>query len=97
MTSRSATPLAVDADADADAAVVRYTMDAEERPTEALPVALEAAGLDPMEADTVLHDWIDGDAVDSLLRRSGADQRFSTVVWDRRVVIGSDEIVVYGR
>ncbi|MFB6161807.1 MAG: hypothetical protein ABEJ61_11650 [Haloferacaceae archaeon] len=78
-----------------DAVVVQYSLGAEERPSEAIAAALAAAGIDLESRDTVLNDWIDGDAVDKLLEDTSTTHRLSTVIWDRPVEVTADTVTVY--
>lgn len=74
---------------------LRYTLDRDERVSQALLDAFRRSGIEPEDRDTFLYDWINMEAVDHLYRHHDRHPRVSAIVWDHAVVITNDDITLY--
>ena len=75
--------------------LVTYSIGSGERIPTAITKAFQATASDPWECETVVNDWIDGDAIDQLCRTSDRHLRVSTIVWNHPVVVTPEEIRIY--
>lgn len=75
--------------------LVTYTIGSEESVPAAIAEAFRAIDHDLEEKDTVVVDWVHGDAIDRLCRTSGRHLHVSTLVWGHPVVITPEEVRVY--
>lgn len=75
--------------------LITYSVDGDESTCEAIVSAFDLGGVDVADTETVLHDWIDTDALERLNDAPGQTLRISTYIWDHPVVITSDAITVY--
>lgn len=74
--------------------LVTYSVGSEESIPIAITGAFRAIGASPSDRETVVEDWIDGDAIERLCRASDRHLRVSTVIWDHPVIITPEEIQI---
>lgn len=75
--------------------LVTYSIGSEESIPVAITASFRAIGLNPTDQETVVEEWIDGDALDQLYRASGRHLRVSTNVWNHPVIITPEEIQIF--
>lgn len=75
--------------------VVTYSIGSEESVPIAITEAFRAISLNPTDQETVVQDWIDGDALDQLCQASDRHLRISTIIWNHPVIITPREIQIF--
>ncbi|SDX86505.1 hypothetical protein [Halobellus clavatus] len=78
--------------------IATYVWTGEEDGANAVVAAFSEGPLDGIPTDNgTLYQWIDTDAIDSLLASAHDDVELSTVIWDHPVVITRDTVEVYAQ
>lgn len=72
-----------------------YSIGSEESMPTAITEAFRSTGLNPADQETVVEDWIDGDALDQLCRAPDRHLRISTIIWNHPVIITPEEIQIF--
>lgn len=75
--------------------VVVYAVDTDEKMTQAIVSAFQAADVDAFEESTRLVDWVDPDVLEKLRWCPDQPLYLYTHIWDHEVVVRSDEIRIY--
>jgi len=75
--------------------LVDYSISSGEEMSEAIINAFHAANIDVFEKSTQLNDWVDADVFESIHWTADRPLYLSTRIWDRRVVITSEEVRIY--
>jgi len=77
--------------------LVTYSVGSKESISIALTKAFQAIDFSPTDRETVIEDWIDGDAIERLCRTSDRHLRVSTVIWGHPVIITPEEIQILAK
>ncbi|MFB6252164.1 MAG: hypothetical protein ABEI27_10865 [Halobellus sp.] len=89
----STTPNRVDSDP-----VATYARTGNEDGANAIVAAFSEGPLNGISTeDSTLYEWIDPDAVDSLLESASSEVKLSTTIWDHPVVITRDAVEIYAQ
>lgn len=75
--------------------VVVYSVDTDERMTEAIVSAFRAVEVDAFEESTRLVDWVDPDVLEKLRWSPDQPLYLYTRIWDHDVVVKPDEVRIY--
>jgi hypothetical protein len=81
-------------DADLDL-LVSCEIGSEDEITEVIVRAFEAVQIDVFDKPTVLDDWVDTDVFVDLNWDRDYPIYLSTIIWDHRVIIASEQIRIY--
>lgn len=74
--------------------LVVYSIGSDEKMPSAITEAFRSIDFDPHEQETVIEDWIDGDAINRLCQTSERHLRVTTIIWNYPVIITPEEIQI---
>jgi len=79
----------------ADQQVHQYQIENEEAVTNAIVKAFENADINEFDDSSVLHDWTEPDALNSLFKYSDGNHQVLIRLWGHLVSITSETIIIY--